>query len=216
MQAKRLAVYTARREKLEAEIAALEGRRMSPGNLLTGGLRRREDALLEREKSAAEREAAVSGAEQTAAAAAAAEMNRCALAVQAITEEIAVPGEEPGIWCHGRGVDLDVWRTKYAAALLPPKKDARPWPVALWNALRDFAVRIAEPLRQLRADLDAAITARTKAENDLGTARKELELRLTAAAHTELTRKLAAAEKRILELEPPPPRPDPSPSYDPF
>jgi len=254
---KRLATYGRRLEKtlaaqkqaaavlagIRAEIEALEERRMPVGNLLTGGLRRREQGLLEREDRIAAASAEIKAGREAAdaeikamheAAAADAEqlrrntqratekdLGRTLAAAALIVGEIATPNPEPGSWIKGNRYSDERKRNWEKEYRLDWGLWTTPWPAKLWAALRDFAERITAEVtaevRQLRKDLAAAIEASQRL-------REELSLRPTLKQHAELAGRYDALKaensrqaERIRELEPPDPEPapDPSPSYGP-
>lgn len=195
---------------LRQEEAEIEARRMSPSSLLTGGLRRREAELLQREQGIrrAEQDLLKRRQEQEAELKASADRQRKELArleaesrarievddeaaaardlaVDAIAEELVEPMREPGAWRQGRRFRLDRWEE------VGPKLSGRSWTTAVWEDLRRFSARcrlvlerLARQVAKLTAELDREKAARQRLELEAADA-------LPAPAATELRQRAA-------------------------
>ena len=151
------------------------------------------------------------------------EAGRAALAVQAVFEGLVLPEPEPGQWRRGPryGQSAGRWLRDFAPVLLPEKP--LPWPAAVWRGLRAFAAAAAAPLRNLRAELEAALTARAAAENALaaavgapdrqGTHVPRAALDAAENAAETLRGEIAGLKERLAEHEPPPADPAGGPSF---
>ena len=242
-EAKRLAVYTRRLKAAQSEVvkaqarlaekhtelAALETRvaaaekqhqeleaqRMSAGSLLTGGLRRQENKLLEQAAALTARAATVEQGEQELQLrqreTAAADRRRTRehrqqaevreVAFEAIATELVVPARLSGQWRPGARYDPDRWEAT--------KRDLPLHVVtAIWWQLHLFARTCLQPIRRLRSQV-AALTQERNRERE---ARQRLERRQERA--------LALARKQgdheiIRVLQPPSPAARPEPARPP-
>ena len=159
----RIAAAAKRHQELEAQ-------RMSPGSLLTGGLRRRETELLEQKAALTARETTISQGEQDLhirqQETVAADRRRNhehwkqvearEFACEAIAGELVRPDQKPGQWQRGARYDPDTWNATRRE--FPIR-----WQATIWEDLRRFAAACLQPIRRLRRRQEIALDlARTR------------------------------------------------------
>lgn len=162
--------------ELRQEERDLEARRMSPGSLLTGGLRRRETELLhgeddlerrreEQEAAAAKREEELEVRQTTAGQ----DMEARDEGIGMIADGLALPrSPTPGDWGPGSACGPGRWKE------VRRPLDRHRWSAAVWRDLRRFAAscgnalaRLRKKVADLRADRDRQLAARQLLEEQL-------------------------------------------------